>query len=391
MDSRLALSALALGAFMVTNLAGATGPTPAARPAPDDAVVPIVYMIDLSSGAELVAREAGRRFVPASITKAMTLYVAFELIRQGTLDPDQSLPIRDDTFREWSGKGSTMYIPARTSVRVDDLLMGIANISANDGAMVLAEGVAGSAQAWTSLMNAEARKLGMRDSHFATPNGWADEGRTFTTARDLARLARALVERHPQLYARYIGKPGFTYNGISQFNHDPLSGRVLGADGIKTGFTGQAGHGFLGSAERGGRRLVLVVAGAPSQSARNLLARDLVEWGFTATRSRALFPADTEIGRAQVQGGDALRVPLVTGPLPVGATLPPHGAVPVRLTVRYHGPLAAPIAAGEQVAELEVAAAGMPASRVPLFAGASVAPAGPLDRLMNGLAGLLRW
>lgn len=362
--------------------------TAAARP--DNPAVPIVYLVDLSSGAVLAARNEQRRFVPASIAKVMTLYVAFELMAEGKLDPEKRFAISDEAFREWDQQGSTMYISAGSQVRVDDLLMGIANVSANDGAVVLAEGAAGSTENWIAWMNRTARSLGMRNTRFATPNGWPDEGATFTTAQDLVILARAMVARHPQLYARYVGKPGFTYNGITQTNHDPLTGRVAGADGIKTGFTNQAGNGFLGSAMRDGRRLAFVVAGSDTMSARNGLARDLVEWGFAATSSLPLYPKGAEVGSATVQGGDALSVPLVTS-LPVRATTPVGGSPKLALSVRYLGPLRAPVRKGETVAELVIAVDDMPPSAVPLQAGADVHKAEGLGRLRNGLVGLFRW
>lgn len=391
MRHRIKTAAVALTCMLVPPAATSSelrAPPPDWSP---DPAVPVVLLADLSSGAELAARNADRRFVPASITKVMTLFVAFELIDAGQLREDQAFPISDAAFRAWRQKGSTMFIQAGTRVRVSDLLMGIANVSANDGSIVLAEGAGGSVERWVRLMNRKARELGMRNSHFGTPNGWADGGRTFTTAHDLALLARALIERHPELYARYIGHPGFTYNGITQPNHDPLIGRVTGADGIKTGYTGEAGFGYVGSVERDGRRLVLVVAAAPRKSARDRAARDLAEWGFAATGTRRLYAAGEQVGAAMVQGGDALSVPVTAGSLPVMATVPRSGRAEIDLALHYQGPLRAPIAAGERIAELEIRVNGMPSSRVPLYAGRAVGTAGPLDRLWNGLAGLLRW
>ena len=152
--------------------------------------VPIVLLVDATSGQVLYERNADRRFAPASITKAMTAFTAFELMEEGRLDPRQTFTVRPETFEEWSRKGSTMYLPHDARVTVDELLLGIMNVSANDGAVVLAEGAAGSLHEWSALMNAKAREIGLRDSHFNTPNGWMDEGKTFVSARDLARLAR---------------------------------------------------------------------------------------------------------------------------------------------------------------------------------------------------------
>jgi D-alanyl-D-alanine carboxypeptidase (penicillin-binding protein 5/6) len=367
----------------------ATGADPRASAPPVEPQVQIAYLVDLSSGQVLHAREADRRFIPASITKVMTLYVAFEMLESGELSPEARFPMTDDLFRVWANRGSRMFIPANARPSVDELLHGIASVSANDGSMVLAVGATGSQEAWANRMNAAARKLGMHDSHFGTPNGWPDDGRTFTTAEDLAKLGRALVTEHPELYARYIGKPGFTYNAITQRNHDPITGVVEGADGIKTGFTNQAGFGFLGSAQRDGRRLMMVVAGSENPQARTRLARALIEWGFAAHQTKPLYPADQVIARAMVQDGDSLRVALVSE-VPVHATVPQGARPELALTVHYDGPVRAPLRKGDKVAELEIAAAGQPPARLPLVAAHDVGPAGPFDRLLNGLAGLVR-
>src|SRR5690606_34271962 len=143
--------------------------------------------------------------------------------------------------------------------------------------------------------------------------GWPDEGRTYTSARDLATLAEALTTRYPELYRRFFGHHGMRYNGIAQNNHDPVTGVVDGADGIKTGYTRQAGYNFLGSAERNGRRLVMVVAGVPTIPIRNQTARDLLRWGFDAFDSRVVLPAATTVGVARVQNGADGEVELRTG------------------------------------------------------------------------------
>jgi D-alanyl-D-alanine carboxypeptidase (penicillin-binding protein 5/6) len=356
--------------------------TPQSAPIPDD--IPVAILVDLSSGQVLHQRNADRRFVPASITKAMTTLVAFELIEQGQLRLDQRFTFTPSAFAEWGGRGSTMFLNAGDTLTAESLLDGITTISANDGSVVLAEGVAGSRAEWLRLMNAKALQIGMTNSHFGTPNGWPDEGRTFVTARDLVKLGAALARGHPELYARFVGQRELTHGGITQPNHDPLSGQVRGGDGIKTGFTNEAGYGFLGSAERGGRRLVLVVAGADRSRARDRAARAYVEWGFSAFRSRPLFDAEEVVATARVQGGQSRRVSLVSLH-DIAATLPVGEDREVTMTVHYDGPLRAPIAKGQEVAELEIAVAGMPPSRVPLVAAQPVDRAGPIARLINGL------
>ena len=346
----------------------------------------MAILVDVSTGQTLFAREADRRFMPASITKAMTALTAFEMIEQGRLFPRQIYTVRPETFRQWQQVGSTMFLPADAQVSVDDLLRGITTVSANDASVVLAEGAAGSVAEWTAAMNAAARTIGMTDSHFNTPNGWMDEGRTFTTARDLAALGTALAVRHPAKYRRYFGASEFTYNGITQPNHDPIIGVVPGADGIKTGFTNQAGYGFLGSAQRGSRRLVMVIAGAPSARSRNRAARDLVEWGFAEFAYRRLFEAGEQVGNARVQGGSVRHVGLVSKG-PVRLSLPKDGPADVELAIRYSGPLIAPIAAGEQVASLVVTMNGQEVADHPLYAEVSVGRTWLLGRAINGVLG----
>jgi D-alanyl-D-alanine carboxypeptidase (penicillin-binding protein 5/6) len=356
---------------------------------PDPAAAPIALMVDLSSGQTLFARDPDRRFVPASITKVMTAFLAFELMEDKRLFPQQVFTVSDSAFRDWHRVGSTMFLGDRQRVTVDELLHGITTVSANDGAVVLAEGAAGSVDKWVALMNAKARELGMRDSHFGTPNGWPDEGRTFVSARDLATLAQAMFARHPGKYRHYFGRHRLRFNEIEQVNHDPVTGVVPGADGIKTGFTNQAGYGFLGTAQRGGRRLVMVVAASPDGRTRRKAARDFLEWGFGAFESRRLFTKDTQIGVAEVQDGARGEVALVA-PGSIRVAVPAGTAPHVTLAVRYQGPLRAPIAQGEEVAELEIKVTGLPPSRVALVAGSSVPQANPLQRIGNGIAGLLR-
>ena len=363
-------------------------PTSLPLPPPDIGDIPIAMVTDLHSGQTLYARNIEERFLPASVTKVMTLYLAFDLISSGRLSPGRLVTVSDGAWREWHGKGSRMFLERGSQVSVDALLMGIANVSANDGCVVLAEGVAGSTEGWVAMMNAEARKLGMLHSHFNTPNGWMDNGQTYYTARDLTRLADAMLTRFPALYHRYIGHPAMTWNGITQPNHDPTLGVVPGADGIKTGFTVEAGYNFLGSAERDGRRLVLVIAHAANARERAKAARALLEWGFSAWDARRIYPAGQILADARVQQGAVSAVGLVT-PAEVTVTMPKGTTGPVSVQVRYAGPLIAPIARGEEVAQLEVRVANQPVAAVPLVAAANVARGdGIVDRLRDGLGGL---
>ncbi len=361
---------------------------PASPPQVD---APIALLIDVASGRVLFERQSHRRFVPASLTKIMTSYVAFELIDQGKLSLDRTFTMRPETFRKWHGVGSTMFLGNQSQTRVSDLIEGIVTVSANDACVVLGEGIAGNVSAFTAMMNAKARELGLRDMHFNTPNGWMDEGQTYVSAADLATLSTALITRHPALYRRFYGHDRLTWNGIAQANHNPLYGNTPGADGVKTGFTNEAGYGFVGSVLRNGRRLMVVVGGYDRPTDRARQSRELIEWGFAAWDERPLFRSGAVLGQAKVQGGAQRSIALVA-PQDLALTVPRGWNAPaasIRTRIRYKGPLRAPVAKGDEVATLVVEAPGQPAQRIPLVAGANVAPAGLFDRLRNGLLAMV--
>jgi D-alanyl-D-alanine carboxypeptidase (penicillin-binding protein 5/6) len=356
---------------------------------PVDPEIPVALLVDLSTGQTLFSREPNRRFVPASVTKVMSVYTAFDLIDRGKLSLDHVVTIDRQVADKWGGEGSTLFLKAGDRLTVGELLLGVTTVSANDGAVALAKAAAGSVANWVALMNQNAARLGMHDSHFNLPNGYMDEGKTYTSARDLVRLADALTTRYPDLYSRFIGHHGMSYHGITQANHDPITGVVPGADGIKTGYTRQAGYNFLGSAERGGRRLAMVIAGAPTPAIRTKSARQLIEWGFDHFSSRELLARGSAVGAAQVQNGSAVSVPLLTEST-VFASLPAGADGKASLSLRYRGPIEAPIRKGDEIATLRIAIPGQEPHDVPLIAGANVAQANAWQRLRNGLTGLFR-
>ncbi|MCX7283682.1 MAG: D-alanyl-D-alanine carboxypeptidase [Novosphingobium sp.] len=369
-------------------------PTTAVVGAADLAVVPppqvdapIALLVDVGSGRVLYARDVNRRFVPASITKIMTSYVAFDLISKGKLRLDQRVPMRPETFRQWHRIGSTMFLPSDAQPTIAELIEGIVTVSANDACVVLAEGAVGSVPAFTTLMNQAAADLGMRDSHFNTPNGWMDEGQTYVTAADLATLSGALMTRFPDLYRQFYGHAEMTWGGITQSNHNPLYGHVEGADGVKTGFTNEAGYGFVGSAQRDGRRLVMVLGGYDRPNLRAAQSRELIEWGFAMWDAQPIVAKGAAVGTAMVQGGTVRELPLVA-PRDLSVTMPRGTKATYSLTVRYKGPLKAPVAKGETVGSLLVRVPGESVHVLPLVAGADVAGGGILDRLRDGFLGL---
>ncbi|MET1754520.1 D-alanyl-D-alanine carboxypeptidase family protein [Novosphingobium sp. RD2P27] len=351
---------------------------------PEVARVPVSMLVDLGSGEVLVARRPDVSFLPASVTKVMTAYVAFEEIGAGRLPLDRTFFVPPEISREWFAKGTSMYLKPNQPVSTDALLHGIMTASANDASMVLAHGYAGSVETWSLMMNDAARRLGMTHSHYNTPNGWMDEGQTFVSARDLVRLADAMTMRYPELYKRFSGQKHYRWQDISMRSHDPTVGVVPGADGIKTGYTREAGYNFLGSAERNGRRLVMVLAGARTHFDRDAAAKALLEWGFSEWRSYPLFDKAAIVARADVQDGSAASVPLVAN-RELYATVPRYSPSRVGMQLHYRGPLVAPIAKGAQVAELEVQVDGVESSRIPLYAAEEVPAAGVLARMRNGL------
>ncbi|HVL79497.1 MAG TPA: D-alanyl-D-alanine carboxypeptidase family protein [Sphingomicrobium sp.] len=362
-----------------------------------DTPAPIAFLLDLTSGAELLAKNADQRIPPASMAKMMTTEVAFELIASGRLAPNKMCTVRPETWRQWHGPqaGSTMFLSANEQVSVENLLHGVVTLSGNDASVVLAECIAGTEQAFAEQMTALARELGMRNSRFCNSTGWPDEGCTYTTARDLALLARASIERHPALYKQYYGQPSFTWGrtlgsgqAITQPNRNPLLGRVAGADGLKTGHTQEAGYGFTGSAEQNGRRLVMVVAGLQSWDARVQESTRLMSWGFNAWQSRPLFQQGARVGSAQVQLGSRAQVPLVA-PRNLAVTYPAGRSGEPRLKIRYNGPIKAPIEQGQHVADLVVETGNSPPQVMPLVAGEAVGEAGFFTRAWIGLKQLL--
>lgn len=383
---RLALTGLATLACVAvpTGSAAVANPLPPAEVAP----IPVSLLVDLGSGQVLEQRRPDVPFLPASVTKVMTAFVAFEEIDAGRMGMDQRWPVSARIEKEWWAKGTSMYLTTQDRPTTRELLHGIMTASANDACIVLAIDYAGSVPKWVEKMNAAARRIGMTRSHYNTPNGWMDEGLTYVTASDMVKLADAMITRHPKLYREFSGVKHYQWGERSLRSHDPTVGIVPGADGIKTGYTREAGYNFVGTAEREGRRLVMVLAGSPTGKVRDAAARALLEWGFAQWDARHLFDVGQAVAEARVQGGDARSVPLVAQ-REVHATLPKGDARAIKLNVHYRGPLVAPIRKGDRVGELEIRVDGLAPGHVPLFAGQDVSVAGPLDRLVNGLINLI--
>jgi D-alanyl-D-alanine carboxypeptidase (penicillin-binding protein 5/6) len=289
-----------------------------------------------------------------------------------------------------------MFLSPGEQVSVENLLKGIITLSGNDASVVLAECIGGTEPAFADRMNENAKRLGLTNSHFGNSNGWPDEGVTYVSARDLATLARAEIENYPDLYKKFYSLTQFTWGktlgsgtDITQANRNPLLGRVPGADGLKTGHTDEAGYGFTGSAEQNGRRLIMVVAGLDSFNQRIEESVRLMQWGFNAWQAKPLFKKDTVVGTANVQLGGSSEVNLVA-PRDLNITIPAGLLSKVSsMKIRYQGPIKAPIAKGQHVADLVVTTSDSGEQVMPLVAADEVGEAGFFARAWIGLKQLL--
>lgn len=369
-----------------------------ASPPQFDTPAKVAYLYDVNSGAVLYAKNPDVHMPPASLAKMMTTEVAFELIDKGQLPLNKMCTVRPETWQKWHGPqaGSTMFLSPNEQVSVENLIKGIVTLSGNDASVVLAECIAGTEQAFTDQMNALAKKLGVKNSHFGTANGWPDNGVTYVTARDLATIARATIEHHPKLYKEFYSLPNFTWGktmgsgrDITQENRNPILGHVPGADGLKTGHTDEAGYGFTGSAEQNGRRLIEVLAGMDSWNQRVQESTRLITWGFGAWSDKPLFKGGAKVGSAQVQMGSSSEVPLVA-PRDLAVSVPAGLATgATSMKIRYDGPLMAPIAKGQEVAQLVITTGDTPPQVVSLVAGEDVGRAGFFGRIWLGLKQLI--
>jgi D-alanyl-D-alanine carboxypeptidase (penicillin-binding protein 5/6) len=350
--------------------------TPANSPlGPVDTLARQALLIDFDTGATLLEKSADERMPPSSMSKLMTMYVVFEMLKLGRLRLDQQMPVSE---RAWRMGGSKMFVQIGTQVSVENLARGVIVQSGNDACIVLAEGISGSEQQFAELMNETARRIGLRNSTFRNATGWPDPEHRMT-ARDLSILARRIIADHPEYY-RYYNERSFRWNDITQENRNPTLARVPGADGLKTGHTEEAGYGLTASVIRGGRRLILVINGLPSMRARAEESERLLEWGFREFDNVVLFRAADTVEEVPVYLGDRPTVPLVAG-RDLVLTLPRQWRRNLQARVRYEAPVPAPITRGQEIGRFFVSGQGVPEMEVPLIAGADVDRLGLLPRI----------
>ncbi len=340
--------------------------TPATTPlGPLDTAAKFAFIMDYNTGATLLEKDADAPMIPSSMTKLMTAYIVYGLLRSGRLTLQQELPVSE---RAWRMGGSKMFVEVGNQVKVEDLIRGMIVQSGNDACIVLAEGIAGSEEQFAEMMNAKARELGLDHTTFRNATGWPDPEHR-STARDIATLAQRLIHDFPEYY-HYDSEKSFTYSNINQANRNPLVQKNL-ADGLKTGHTDEAGYGLVASAERGGRRVIVMINGLNSMRERAEESERLLEWSFREFENVTLFTAADVVEQVPVHLGTSATVPLVGG-RDLVVTMPRGWRNRAKVSLAYAAPVEAPVQRGRKLGQLTVSGQGVPDLAVPLLAGADV-------------------
>ncbi|MBI3376145.1 MAG: D-alanyl-D-alanine carboxypeptidase [Betaproteobacteria bacterium] len=349
-------------------------------PQPPSVIGKAWLVIDVTSEQVLAAERADERFEPASLTKLMTAYLVFAALRENKLSSGRVVPVSE---KAWRAPGSRMFVEPNRPVTVDELIRGMVVQSGNDACVALAEAVAGSEEAFAQLMNREAARLGMKSSRFANASGLPD-AQHYSTARDLALLAMALVRDFPEQYAQYYSIREYRYNGITQMNRNRLLWLDASVDGMKTGYTEAAGYCLVASSKRGPRRLLSVLLGSTSEATRAQESQKLLNWGFLFFDSVKLYEKGQAVRSIEVYKGAAREVKAgVAGDLYV--SVPKGGADKLKVELFSWQPLSAPIAAGQRVGALRVELEGKPMREFPLVALEAVSAAGFFGRAWDTL------
>ncbi|MBE7425846.1 MAG: D-alanyl-D-alanine carboxypeptidase [Burkholderiaceae bacterium] len=381
----LSLKRIRWGAAVLATMAGLAQAQPLQPP---EVAARNYLLIDLNADQVLAERDADAHVDPASLTKLMTAYVVFEAIKDKKLTLEQTLPVSLRAWAERKGGGSLMFIDPKMKPKVDELLRGMIAVSGNDAAVALAEGVAGSVDAFVAMMNRQAQAWGLKNTQFKNVTG-LDEAGHYSSARDIATIAAHIIRDHPDSFATYYSIRHFAFNHIKQDNRNLLLGRDPTVDGMKTGYTDAAGYCLVTSALRefpnGKRRLLSVVLGTTSREARASESQKLLNWGYTAWDAVRLFDG----------GKPAVKVPVWKGTQSealLGAAKALFVAVPhgegdkLKTVIERTDPLVAPLAQGQRVGTLKVTtAAGTAITTVPLVVQQAVPEAGLFGRAWDSL------
>jgi D-alanyl-D-alanine carboxypeptidase (penicillin-binding protein 5/6) len=353
-----------------------------------DGDAPTAILIEANSGSVLFEKNADELRAPSSMMKLMTAETVFHAIKQGEVKLTDEYRISENAWRKGGAPsgGSTMFAAIHSKISVDDLLHGAIIHSGNDACIALAEGIAGNERIFADMMTKRARELGLTQSTFANSNGLPDPGNKMTV-RELAKLARYVVQTYPDLY-KLFGEREFTWNKIRQQNRNPLLTSLEGADGLKTGFTKEGGYGMVGSAVQNGLRLIVVVNGLDDPDDRASEAKKMLEWGFRNFEARTLFAPQQLVGYAKVFGGESRSVKLAS-PEPIKVMVQKNGADKLIARVIYSGPVRAPIEAGQPVGVVRVWRGTNVAMEAPVFAAEPVGKGSTMRRAIDGASELV--
>ena len=341
-------------------------------------------VIDHDTGNVLFAKNADETVGPASMTKMMTIYLLFERLKDGRLSLESELPISE---KAWKMGGSKMWVEVGKKAKVEDLIRGIIVQSGNDATVVVAEGLAGTEEAFANEMTAKARALGMENTNFVNASGWPSPDQ-YTTVRDIAILSAATIRDFPEYY-HYYSEKEFTYSKIKQGNRNPLLYKNIGADGLKTGHTEESGYGLAASAIRDGRRVIVVAHGMDSMRERGEQSERLIAWAFREWGQYALFESGETVGNVPVWLGAGEAVPVFTQDK-VLVSVMRKARKDMKVKLVHQEAVPAPITRGDRIATLVISAAGMDDIQIPLYAGANVEEAGFFGHIGAAISYLLR-
>jgi D-alanyl-D-alanine carboxypeptidase (penicillin-binding protein 5/6) len=334
---------------------------------------PTAILIEAATGTVLYDKNADQLVAPASLAKLMTAEVVFNQLKEGNIKLDEEFRISVNAWKKGGAPsgGSTMFAILHSKVKVSELLQGAIIQSANDGCIALAEGIAGNENDFARMMNSRAREIGLEKSNFTNSTGLPDPDQR-VTVRELAKLAQHIVLTYPEYY-RWYGEREFTWNKIRQQNRNPLLAMSIGADGMKTGFTNEAGYGLVGSAIKDGLRLIVVVNGLKSDGERANEAKRLLEWGFSGFESRILFAENQTVGYAKLFGGSQGSVPLIgVDQKAIRLMIPRNATDRIIARIVYRGPVQAPVEKGQKIGVLKIWRGERIALETPLEAAESV-------------------
>ena len=354
-----------------------------------DGDAPTAILIEAASGSVLFEKNADELRAPSSMMKLMTVEVVFHALKEGAIKLSDEYRISENAWRRGGAPagGSTMFAVLNSKISIDDLLHGAIIQSGNDACIALAEGMAGNERIFAAdFMTKRARELGLTKSTFANSNGLPDPGNKMTV-RELAKLARYLIQTYPEFY-KLFGEKEFTWNKIRQQNRNPLLTTLEGADGLKTGYTKEGGYGMVGSAVQNGIRLIVVVNGLEDPDDRASEAKKMLEWGFRNFEVRTLIAADQTVGYAKVFGGESRSVKL-TSPEPIKVMVPKNGNEKLIARIIYSGPVRAPIQSGQPVGIVRVWRGANIAMEQTVYAAESIGTGSTIRRAMDGASELV--